>query len=133
MFFCLFFPALMSVGILGMLQKKKFDVQGFLTSYASFVVLINFLVMVVLAYVFGNQAEILTSYAFTNGFIVKFLACASVFAVILPFVFEFFRKNTNISLEVVPLEEGDALSTTKRKTREEERKEKLLEDSKEQI
>lgn len=106
-FFCMFFPPVVAVAVLRMLQRRRLDRQYALMAYAGFACGINLLIFLFQTFVLGAENDLLQELSFNNLYMVQYLGAALLFAVVLPLVFEVARRHIHLRLEVLPEEPED--------------------------
>lgn len=103
-FLCVFFPAIIAVAVLRALQGRRLDWQYAIMAYGTFVVVINLLIFLFQTFILGFTDDLLQEISFTNLYMVQYLVAAILFALVLPFVFEFLRKALKLRLDVTDRE-----------------------------
>lgn len=99
---CWILPACISMKISNKRNKKEntnVNIISELCTWASWVIGINVLTLVVIMYVLGVKNIMVDAYA-SLSFALKYLLIAAVFAIILPYVIEVFRKYINVSVDI---------------------------------
>lgn len=107
-FLCVFFPAIIAVAVLRALQGRRLDRQYALMAYGAFVVIINLLIFLFQTFILGFTDDLLQEASFTNLYMVQYLVAAVLFALVLPFVFEFLRRALMLRLDVTDGEKEEA-------------------------
>lgn len=97
-FICLFFPAFISLSVLERINKKKEIIER-INRYAIYNILINTLVLLIVAYLTNFQKLSLDSNTFSTVFSLKYLVIASIIGLILPYMFNYVRKNFKIEIK----------------------------------
>ena len=99
-FICYFLPGLFATAVAGAFVKRKYSLQSFLMTYASYTVCINLGAFFYFMWMYGYTDTVFTKYMFTVAFSIEYLMVALIEATIFALVFECIRNNFRVSLEV---------------------------------
>lgn len=100
---CLFFPPIISVYIVHIVQKQKLDLIKFLYTYCFYTLIINIIIIFILKIKYSIL--IFNEQLFTINFIFKYLIVAVILSISLPNIYRIFRKN--IQLEFIILSDNE--------------------------
>lgn len=106
-FFCMFFPPIVAVAMLRLLQKKRLDWQYALFAYGGFTCIINLLIYLVQVLLLGGSRNFQQNSTFNNSYMVQYLIAALAFAIVLPFLFEVVRRSVHLRLEIRPAQKDE--------------------------
>lgn len=99
-FICYFLPGLFATAVAGAFVKKKYSLQSFLMTYASYTICINLGAFFYFMWTYGYVDVVFTKYMFTVAFSIEYLIVALIEATIFAVLFEVVRNNFRIALEV---------------------------------
>lgn len=97
---CLFFPSCIAVSVLNALQRKERSFPSLLSTYGTFVCIINLIMLLILVVVYQDSFDIFNEAYFTLIFSLKYLTLAVGISVFIPFLFEYLRQNINLRFSV---------------------------------
>lgn len=98
LFICLFIPAIIAVIIYSKIQNEKLNLIYFLVNYPLFLLFINYIILIVLAFIKKSAYLVIDDQSFSSLFAFKYISISLALAIILPFIFITVRKNIKIKI-----------------------------------
>lgn len=91
-FMSIFICPLLALYVEDNIIKEKKNLIEFILRYAFYLIIINYIILVILTFIFNNDYEYLTTLSFNNIFTVKYLSMSIGLSIFLP-VLTYYLKN----------------------------------------
>ena len=115
-FICLFFPTLISLGILERNKGLENNLYSFIMNYGIYNLIINFIMLFIVCVYTGFETKLINDELFSTSFCLKYIIIIStVIAVLIPYVYLLMRKNMIVEVEVSNYEEVSKENKRKKK------------------
>lgn len=97
---CVLFPSIISVAILEAIMKESFNLKQTIYAFCGFCITNLMLEVFIMAFFFKNLNGTFNLMDFTNIHTFKYLLLGIFIAIVLPFIFDIFRRNIMIEIDV---------------------------------
>lgn len=114
-FICLFFPTLISLGILERNKVLENNLYSFIMNYGIYNLIINFIMLFIVCVYTGFETKLINDELFSASFCLKYIIISTVIAVLIPYVYLLMRKNMIVEVEVSNYEEVSKEKKRKKK------------------
>ena len=106
-FICIFIVPILAVYFFDYIDKKKKNFKNYIFEYSLFLVIINFVILLILTYIFKNNEHLLNMESFTNSFSVKYISISLVLSFVMPIIIlylsiliGYMRKNLKVEIYI---------------------------------
>lgn len=80
--------------------REKKNIMEYILSYVFYLIIINYIILVILTFIFNNDYEYLTAASFNNIFTVKYMSMSIVLSIFLPGLTYYIKNIVNLKLYV---------------------------------